>query len=40
MSKSEWEEMFHQDLYRKCREKYGAKGVFMDAYDKVKKSKS
>jgi len=39
MTRSEWEEMFHQDLYKKCRLKYGGQGVFIDAYDKVKKTK-
>jgi delta24-sterol reductase len=37
MTRSEWETMFHQENYRNCRKKYGAEGVFIDAYDKVKK---
>jgi len=37
MTRDEWCDMFDQELYNKNRKKYEAEGVFMDAYDKVKK---
>jgi len=37
MTREEFWSMFNPELYEKCRQKYGAIGVMMDVYDKVKK---
>lgn len=37
MTRDEYREMFDCTLYDRVREKYGAQGVFMDAYDKVRR---
>jgi delta24-sterol reductase len=37
MTRTEWAQMFDQKLYNLNRKKYGAEGVFMDAYEKVKR---
>lgn len=37
MTREEYRDMFDCTLYDRARKKYGAEGVFMDAYDKVKR---
>lgn len=39
LNKEEFEQMFDRELYDKMRVKWGAIGVFMDVYDKVKRKK-
>lgn len=37
MTREEYTTMFNMENYHACRKKYGAEGVFMDVYDKVRK---
>ena len=37
LSREQFEEMFDRTLYHEMRQKWGAEGVFMDTFDKVKR---
>ena len=38
--REEFEKMFDRKLYREVRKKWGAEGVFMDTYDKIKRKQN